>query len=263
MIRRISHLSSLLLMAGSLLVSLEVDDAAYHSAMQDAREALINDSELHEAMSRTLIDGHPKRGLIGVTQHIRSLAPTRHATAIALGAKPIGYLSLAAKDIIAASDAEGAGFTIQHNAAIFGRTFRPAHITIQDNKWLCIPADARTYSKSPEDFEGELDFVELIKGKFAVFFWAEEQRAKTGEIAQTAQTAQRPESAPQARKQRERTSSRVRKIAFKCVKEVHQEQDRTLLPSDETILKLCAAAANDLVTLAIEKRTKTTPPSLA
>lgn len=126
------------------------------------------------------------------------VADTRHATAAKLGATPTGHREKIGKSetiIEAHSDAQRARVLIPVNTGL-GRAFHPIDLKALD-KLLVRSASALTYGKSPRDFpEGVLKFG-MIQGRFPGLVFA-------------------ADNAP----------------AYFLMRKMHQDQDRTLLPSD-------------------------------
>lgn len=124
---------------------------------------------------------------------------TRHATAAALGATPTGHRTKIGQSeniIEADSDAERAMLRIPRNTGL-GRAFHDFDVKMR-GKLMVRSASALTYGKSPRDFpEGVLKFG-MINQRFPGLVFA-------------------ADNSP----------------AYFLMRKYHQDQDRTLLPSDE------------------------------
>ena len=127
------------------------------------------------------------------------LSTPRHATAAALGAMPTGHRENIANDekiIEADSDAQRAVLRIPANTGL-GRAFHAIDIKMR-GKFLVRAACAATYGKSPRDFpEGVLKFG-MINQRFPGLVFSADHSP-----------------------------------AYYFMRQVHQDQDRALLPSDE------------------------------
>jgi len=138
--------------------------------------------------------------------YLANIALTKHTTAALLGGTPTGALGDAATNIASTSDATSA--RVQFGSPLLARAFRD--ITIKPrNKYLTIPVSGSAYGLRMASFErryGKLRFLGRpgAKAKAAALF---ENGRKIG-------TAH-----------------------YLLVQEVHQKQDRDLLPSDEAYMK--------------------------
>lgn len=229
--------------ATTLKAILNVDgDQALKKDLAEARKLLTNRTALHQAIGLTLVDGGTVGGrrFRGVSEHITRGAVFRHRTADRLGANRTGYMEKAARGVRAIGTATEFGLNIENNAEPFARTFGPVEVRIRNKKWLAIPCDKRTYGKSPRNFPGMLDFIELKKGKLAC--WVMRKIPKTTGIAKVS----RPEKPIKARKARRMKAKAKGKldIVFWGKKAVRLSQDRELLPNDTEFLNLIDAGLN-------------------
>lgn len=154
-------------------------------------------------------------------EHLRDLAGSRHTTADRLGGTYTGFLAQAAQAVESAPLQVGGGeaaFVINHPG--IGRAFHP--ITIGPGpKMLSIPLNAIAYGHRIGDF----DKVQLfIKGG-----------QRTGA------------EKPRTKKNDEERGVRQDIAAFVLVRSVTQQQDRTLLPSNEQWHAAAKEAAIDII----------------
>ena len=139
------------------------------------------------------------------------LSTPRHATAMELGANPTGFRENIANDekiIEAESDAQRAVLRIPVNTGL-GRAFHDIDIRMR-GKYLVRAASPATYGKSPRDFpEGVLKFG-MINQRFPGLVFS-------------------ADNSP----------------AYFFMRKVHQNKDRTLLPSDEQYIAKGRESAGD------------------
>lgn len=160
-------------------------------------------TELQGAMQGDRRDflGYVARSVAAKSQdYVRSIAPTRHATATGLGAKPTGHLMRAASSIEGQWDNTRAMLVFPRTTGL-SRAFRDFNLVpvSEGIKWLTIPANARSYGRRAREF-GDLEFRRVpgplnAPPRAALVF---------------------PDGA----------------VAYFLVKQAHIPQDRTLLPSD-------------------------------
>lgn len=137
-------------------------------------------------------------------------ADDRHASARKLGAVPTGFRAKIASEqggIEADSDNASAIMRIPRNTGL-GRAFRAVDISWNGVKRMVRPACAATYGKSPRDFPEDAFKYGLVQGRFPALLW-------------------RADDTP----------------AFFLMKKYHQDQDRTLLPSDEDLTAMAELSA--------------------
>ncbi len=139
--------------------------------------------------------------------YIRSIAPSRHKTAESLGAKPTGYLERAAEGVTSRGESDAAVVALGGDVAGFARAFGDVTITPKKSKYLTIPAKAAAYGKRA----GEIDDLDLIVFKNSAadsFAMALGRRLEGGTVD----------------------------VYYWLRRKVFQEQDRSLLPSDDQYL---------------------------
>jgi hypothetical protein len=183
-----------------LTLNVAVNDNGVASDLAVLINALSDRGELHAHLA------------VGVTDFIRAyLRETpRHNTASRLGASPTGFRERNAADIRAISDSENAITLIPRSTGL-GRAFGDVTLIPGPGKtYLAIPADARSYGKSPRDFgEGVLKFAILRAHRvFPVLLFAADGA-----------------------------------VAYWLRRSVTQKQDRSLLPSDEGLREVGRRAA--------------------
>lgn len=165
-----------------------------------------------QAIRNTLADRRPLHAQMAVNaleatrQYL--LATPRHNTATRLGATPTNFRAANARALQGESDDQGAILRIPRNTGL-GRAF--GQITIRPTggrRLLAMPATAETYGRQPREWaEDTFDFAVITtkRGPAPVLLWAETAgNHKKGDIA------------------------------FWMKARVIQQQDRTLLPSDDT-----------------------------
>lgn len=173
-----------------------IDRAA--ATVQAIRNAIANRRPLHAEMAGNALE---------VTRQYLIATP-RHNTATRLGATPTNFRAANARALQADSDDEGAFLRIPRSTGL-GRAF--GQITIRPTggrKFLTIPATAETYGRQAGEWpQDTFDFaiITTIRGTTPALIWAEDG------------------------------GNHIRgSVAFWLRREVIQQQDRTLLPSDDT-----------------------------
>lgn len=145
--------------------------------------------------------------------HVRTLAPHRHQTADKMGAKRSGFLERAAGSIEPEADARAAYLVFPRNFGL-QRAFRPIDIVpLNGKQWLTIPATAETYGRRAGEFTGL--FFKIVGGRYPALILSRNKREFT--------------------------------VAFWLMRRVHQEQDRSLMPSDEEFALDAEAAALEFI----------------
>lgn len=161
--------------------------------------------------------------------YLLEIAPETHKTASKLGAEPTGHLERAAENVTSRADADAAYVGVTSPGIT--RAFHD--LTITGHPWLTIPAHKLAYgrrAKSLERLLGVRLFRPLKKGA----------RAKASTLSH-GPGAQKDKGASHRNKQFAE-SDRARALAarvggkltvfYTLASQVHQRQDRTLLPSD-------------------------------
>ena len=171
-------------------------------SVQALRNALADRLPLHAEMAGTALE--MTRG------YLRGL--NRHRTAQRLGATPVNHYERAAGAIESGHDDAGAVLRIPRRTGL-GRAFGMAVVRPNGGrKFLTIPAGPETYGKQAGEWpEDAFVFatIQTHRGPTPVLLWAE--------------TAGRHEKG---------------EVAYWLRREVRQEQDRTLLPDDESYREL-------------------------
>lgn len=232
----------------TVTVNRSVGDSGLLGAMEELRDILGSPERLHTGIAHTMIEGGESSDGVrvpGVRAHITEAARTRHKTADALGAEPTGYLERAANAIEPVADGAQAGFAITQSAEIFSRFEDAVPITVQRRKWLTIPIDKRTYGKSPLNFPGMLDFVEIEPDVAALWFMRDKPKGEGK--PQEAERAARPERAGKPEKARLEDDEETRKPVFLGLKRVKLTQDKGLLPDARTMEVLVWLAVNNII----------------
>ena len=203
---------------------------------------------INTAIASTLVHGGSFRGrtLRGVSEHITLAATSRHKTADRFGATRTGYLEQAAQSIQINATADSAGFTIVNSAEIFSRTFGTVQVTIDKRKWLTMPADARGYGKSPLNFPGQLDFIELKPGVLAC--WVMRKTPKADGVIKTTK-ADKPEKVKRPAKTTE--IEEKLDVVFWGRKKTLLPKDRGLLPTDDEIYNLVGLGIDQVLDQAL------------
>ncbi len=216
---------------------------------------------IHRAMTgdRTEFHGYVARRASERSRlHVRTLAPSRHATADGLGAKRTGHLERAAGSIEPDQDAQAAYLVFPRNFGL-QRAFHPIDIRPGPGKqWLTIPATAETYGRRAGEF-GKL-FFKMVGGRYPALMFARSRRRagpspSHGGASIPVGCIRPPGSrmiawtsswrdtthVPPSRSRREFT------VAFWLARSVHQDQDRSLMPSDEEFALDAEAAALEFI----------------
>lgn len=147
-------------------------------------------------------------------EYLAGLALVKHTTALRLGGAPTGELARAATKVASYADASSA--RVQFGSPLLARAFRD--LTIKPGagkKYLTIPVSGAAYGLKIASFQrkyGKLRFL-----------------GRPGGAARVAALFER--------------GRKVGTAHYLLVKEVHQKQDRTLLPSDDAYWE---RAAEDL-----------------
>ena len=192
-------------------MKLSVNKAAFATVKQLLRAGALGTPEARKGWHATL--GTIMRRVI--QDHARAVWPTRHKTALRLGATPTGFLARGIDAINFTSEERKATVEITGTAATaLARVDGPVTITPKGKKWLTIPAAGEAYGKRAGEFSG-LSLIFLGKGKMALGYGR-----KKGE------------QGPQ-------------KVLFWLRKSVTLPQDRTLLPTDETFSLAVQAAGEE------------------
>jgi hypothetical protein len=161
--------------------------------LQSIRNGLADRRGLHKLIARDAL---------GLTQAYLA-SDRRHTSADKLGARPTGFRARAGKSIEAGSDADAAILRIPRRTGL-GRAFHQVMLRPGSGKtYLTLPATAETYGKGVRDFPKDAFRFVLYKSKTAALVWKEAGgKHKKGDVA------------------------------YWLKKQVFQNQDRTLLPSD-------------------------------
>lgn len=145
--------------------------------------------------------------------YLRALAATRHTTAEKLGAAPTNHLAQAADKVAEPSalesTAEAATLTINHPGMT--RAFRDVTIRPKEAKALAIPVHALAYGRQPAEI---WDSMGLFATKGAIYM-----HQASGEPLRL----------------------------YVLVRSVTQKQDRTLLPSGESLIDAAKRGALSLI----------------
>jgi hypothetical protein len=173
-------------------------------------------NRLNNAMTgdRTEFHGYvARRASERSRRHVSRLAHYRHETADGLGAKRTGHLTRASQSIEPAADAKAAYLEIPRNFGLH-RAFHPIDIVpLNGKEWLTIPATAETYGRRAGEFSGL--FFKIVGGRYPALILSRNKREFT--------------------------------VAFWLARSVHQEQDRSLMPSDEEFALDAEAAAIEFI----------------
>ncbi len=155
--------------------------------------------------------------------HLRGLAATRHATADRLGASYTGFMAQAAEKVAspAALSADPSAATLTINHPGIARAFHPITITPHNATYLAIPLNALAYGRRPREFD---KVVLIFKGG-----------------------SRKGGAEPRKEKSDEEKAAPVDLPAFLLVRSVTQQQDRTLLPSNEEWEKAAATGARNFI----------------
>lgn len=163
----------------------------------------------------------------GTREHVRREAPSRHATAGRLGAKPTGHLERASESIESGADATTATVRFPRATGLH-RAFQDLVILPKaPKKFLTIPVNARAYGRRAGEFA---DLFALRVGPRETLVLA--QKVATGDTLE---------------------------IMYLLVPSARVPQDRTLLPSDAQFLQLAELGAQDLLDDLETPNPETTP----
>lgn len=182
----------------SRLLSIDIEDHAT-PALNALIARLESREQLHRAIGKTL-----KRA---VREHVAEYAATHHTSSKKLGAEPSNFVAMAVDSIDHTdpkADGSGVALTLQH--PFFARAFGDVEISPK-GQYLTIPMIAEAYNKRARTVPGLFFFKSKKTGKA---YLAESNRAGSG--GKSALT-----------------------IWYALVEHVHQDQDRSRLPSDEEI----------------------------
>lgn len=173
-----------------------------------------------------------------VEEHLRQISLSRHDSAEALGASPTGFWGDADKRVTSTADADGATLSLTHPG--IGRAFHAVTITPGDGKqWLTLPLLAEAYGQRAYRFP-DLFFVQPKGKDFALLG----RRAATRGPARKGKATDYNESGDGIGRAGGDSSQEVSWL-YLLVHEVHQQQDRTLLPSDEEFTQTARVAATE------------------
>lgn len=164
---------------------------------------------------------------ITTENYLRDLAANRHATAERLGAAATGFLGQAAEQVSSPAalsvDADAAVLTIRSPG--IARAFHPITIRPINCTYLAIPLNALAYGRRPAEFRASGEKVKLII----------KDGHRTGR------------EEPRTKKNDEEKAAPQDVAAFVLVRSVTQQQDRTLLPSDEAWQKAARTGAENFI----------------
>lgn len=198
-------------------------------------DGLDNRSALHRFVG--------KRAQNTIRDYLIGLAATRHRTATSLGAQPTGHLAEAAEKVSRTNALEdtGDGVAISLEQPGMRRAFEDVEIRPgPGKKYLTIPARSEAYGNRAYRF----DTLEVLFGKNGPYALAE--RAHTDLKWRSKNKV----------KYRDLEGSRTvagGMIFYWLVKSVSQEQDRSLLPSNNEIAYAGASGARDYVSMLIDR----------
>lgn len=184
-----------------------VESKGLEADLQGVADLLVGPGriKLHQAMGTEL--------QIGTENHLRDLAANRHTTAERLGAAPTGFLALAADQVSspAALSAELDAATLTIRFPGVTRAFGAITIKPINSTFLAIPLNALAYGRRPAE-------MRLTGEKVALII---KDGHRTGK------------EKPRTAKSEEEKNARQDIAAFVLVRSVTQQQDRSLLPSDQ------------------------------
>jgi hypothetical protein len=147
----------------------------------------------------------------GVRDHLVRIAPSRHKTAMRLGAAPTGHLTDGAQAVSARPSDEGV--VIDLPIPGIRRAFQDVTIVPVMSKWLTIAATGEAYGRRARSF-ADLRFIPFRENLAALA-----RKGPDGEMD----------------------------VMFWLKKSVFQRQDRTLLPSDEELLQMAEDGAEAFI----------------
>ena len=159
------------------------------------------------------------RAVVGkIRDHLIRIAPSSHATADRLNARPTGHLERNLEAIRPALLAE----EVQIFIPIPGirRAFEDVTIRARAGKYLTIPAIAESYGRRARSFQG-LRFVPFKSGAKGLVKFGPAEVGANGK------------------------KERPMQVFYWLKEQVTQRQDRGLMPSDDALLQACESGAED------------------
>lgn len=181
--------------------------------MQIFMDGLRSKAGLHEAVGR--------RALSLTRNHLLQIAETRHETAQSLGASPSGHWAQATEKTTMKSSEEMALISVKHPG--IGRAAHDVDIVPKGGMYLTIALIAAAYNRRARRVPG-LFFVRPKGADYALLG----KREGKGESAQVTWW-------------------------YLLVQSVHQQQDRSLMPSEEEYRQAVLEGINDYVGYLIER----------
>lgn len=159
---------------------------------------------------RKKLDGAAAKSVASlVRRHLSALGQNRHATAKKLGATPTNIIGRTAEDVSARQEDADTFVVVPH--PMFWRAFRDVEIAPRNAKALAIPVAGEAYDKAPRSFAD-------------LFVWSRKRKTNGPDDKGAAFLARRKGDALQ--------------LLFLLWRgRLTQEQDRSLLPSDEELAK--------------------------
>lgn len=209
-----------------LSVNVNIEDAATKAGLNNLLTSLRN---------RTPLNREIGRGALELTRdYLTGIGQERHRTAEELGAEPTGFFAKASKRTSMRADDSGA--TISVNAPGIGRAAHDVDIVpTNGRKFLTIPITAAAYGRTVSQVESTLGiklFRPVRKGAKASGY----STAKNTWGGVTFSESDKMNVLASA------IPGGGLFFAFALVRAVHQQQDRTLLPSDEAYAKTAVAS---------------------
>ena len=162
-------------------------------------------------------------GVERLTQAHLQAVPSVKNTAANLGASPTGFLKKAAGTVQGKGDSNGVLLSMQR--AGLSRAFHDYDLVPRSGQLLTIPVDAEAYGRRAREFSG------LKWRRFT------EADVAAGKSDKAGLVLGRPAPEPGG----------LFHALFRGARKVHQDQDRTLLPSDEAWLEEMAEGALSLL----------------
>lgn len=193
------------------MIPLEVSDRL-SPALRYAADRLDGPARVNGSMAM----GEAVRDLCA--EHLSDLAQTRHDTANRLGAAPSGFLAQAADAAAAGvvtADGDGVNLSMRHPA--IARAFRSITIEPKEAESLAIPIDAMAYNRRPAQMRLEGYNIFRLGGKGQ-------------DVGKNILATRVGDSLI---------------LLYVLVRSVTQQQDRSLMPSDD---RMATAAAGRLTT---------------
>jgi hypothetical protein len=130
----------------SALLKIDTQDEAT-AGLRAIMDKLQDRAGLHRALAGRVADL--------MQEHIIfKAAPSRHTTALRLGANVTHYLTIAGRSITNEGTANEGLVTITQNGSIFARVGGPVNVRPREKKWLTIPNVAEAYGKKAEEIPG-------------------------------------------------------------------------------------------------------------